>query len=215
MPTDDFIKKYKIQLPEVKLEPRYNVAPGAMMPVIVKGEEENTVKSMKWGLIPFWAKDPKIGYKMINARAEDIDKKPSFRKPIKTQRCLVPASGFYEWKKTDGGKSIPYYFYLKNQKLFSFAGLFDVWKDAEGYPLYTYTIITTQPNEVVSPVHNRMPAILSPDDEQRWSDNSISDPEKILPLIKPYSTGDMETYEVSTLVNTPFLDSPNLIQKVI
>lgn len=211
VPTDNFLEKYHIDLP---LFPKYNAAPGNLMPVIVNEDGKNIVKTMKWGLIPFWAKDPKIGYRTINARAEDIDIKPSFRKPFKSQRCLVPASGFYEWQKTDADKSIPYYIHLKSEPVFSFAGLFDIWKDVEGYPINTFTIITTTPNDLVIPIHDRMPVILPEKKEELWSDNTISDTKKILSLLKPYQAKEMERYQVSTLVNSPQNDYADLIKKV-
>lgn len=152
--------------------------------------EGNEAVLMRWGLIPSWAKDPKIGYKMINARSESILEKPSFKKPFLSQRCLIPASGFYEWQHLDN-KKIPYYFKLKDQDLFAFAGLYDEWKDPEGYPLKTFTIITTEPNEVVAPIHNRMPVILPEKSEDIWLDHTISDPQKLLSLLTPYKNSEM------------------------
>lgn len=193
----------------------WNITPGTYNPVVIK-DKEDQAKLMKWGLVPYWAKDPKIGYKMANARAEDIDKKPSFRKPIRQTRCLIPADGFYEWKTLNlEGKAEkhPWYFALKDQSIFSFAGLYDIWTDAGNNPLYTYTIITTEPNNLVQTIHTRMPVILSQSDEALWL-NPESDLNKILTLLKPYPTDKMISYPVSLLVNDPVNDSPELIRNI-
>src|SRR3989344_1685469 len=141
-----------------KLTSHYNITPGMHVPVITK-QGPKTITLMKWGLIPFWSKDPKIGYKMINARSEGIEAKPAFRKPLRSQRCLIPTSGFYEWKHIEKDK-IPFYIKLKGQNIFTFAGIFDIWKDAEGRPLKSFTIITASPNKFMESIHDRMPVIL-------------------------------------------------------
>lgn len=189
----------------------YNVAPGYMMPVISK-KSPNRAVLMKWGLIPFWAKDPRIGYQMINARAETLKDKPAFRKPLSQFRCLVPANGFYEWKKTQDGKQ-PFYIRLKSEEMFAFAGLYDQWVDAEGKEIETYTIITTTPNSVVEPIHNRMPAILKKENEEIWLNHQETDINKILALLTPNNTTEeFEAYPVSKAVNKPENDSKDLIK---
>src|SRR5262245_12184656 len=187
------------------LLPSYSVAPGATMPVVVRNSP-NRVELMKWGLVPFWAKDPKSSYKTINARAETVASSPVFREAFKRRRCLVPVSGFYEWQQTERGK-LPYFIRLKDTELFAFAGLYDVWKDAEGKELRTYTIITTTPNELVQPIHNRMPVILHPDDESLWIDPAVNDALSLRSLLKPFPPELMDAYTVSRAVNSPANDS--------
>ena len=143
---DKFFIRNAITHPVLRLEPHYNVSPGMHMPVVIRNSPNSAVL-MKWGLIPFWAKDPRIGYKMINARAETIMQKASFRKPLLRQRCLVPVNSFFEWLKADGQK-FPYAFTLINERIFSLAAIYDIWKDAEGYPLKTFSIITCEANKL-------------------------------------------------------------------
>jgi putative SOS response-associated peptidase YedK len=181
------------ELPD--LQPRYNIAPGQQNPVITK-HSPNQISRMVWGLIPFWTKDNKFQFNTINARAEGIETKPVYKKPFRQQRCLVPATGFYEPDKLHYAKPpFPwYYFQLKDGALFGFAGLYDIWKDPKtGEEIKSYTIITTQPNELVGTVHNRMPVILHKDDEEAWLNPDITEPEHLLPLLKPYSAEHMET----------------------
>lgn len=208
-PGDKFFDRYDIANKDFELEPNYNTAPGEYMPVVFR-ESPNHVEKMKWGLIPFWAQDIRIGYKMINARSEDIDKKPSFRVPLKKHRCLIPATGFYEWKHA-GKESIPFYIYLKDRPMFSFAGLFDIWKDAEGKEIRSYTIITTTPNKFMEDIHNRMPVILHEKDESTWIDKSIEDSNKLLKLLKPYPAKTMDAYTVSKRLNKATDNSPDLL----
>jgi putative SOS response-associated peptidase YedK len=155
------------------LPTKIEVAPGKIVPIIFN-EGVNVVQPMKWGLIPFWAKEQSIGKNMFNARAESVVEKPAFKKAYKTQRCIVPSNGFYEWK-SENGKKIPYFFEVKNRPNFGFAGLYDIWEEpVGGREIYTYTIVTTSPNEVVKPIHDRMPVILKKDDEVMWLDKSTS-----------------------------------------
>jgi putative SOS response-associated peptidase YedK len=211
IPGKGFYGRFSVAAdPDFNLEACYNVYPGAMMPVIISQSPKQAVM-MKWGLIPFWAKDFRIAYSTINARAEEIELKPAFRKPFKTQRCLVPASGFYEWKQVGPKEKIPYYVHLRSSQLFAFAGLYDVWKDAEGYPIKTYTIITVNPNKIVGDIHNRMPALLSAEDEDKWIDSSLTDSKILHSLLRTFPDNDMEAYQVSREVNNPKNDSPNLI----
>ncbi len=193
----------------IELFRNYNIAPSFNTPVITRNSP-NKIEFMKWGLIPFWAKDPKIGFKMINARAETITSSPAFRMPIKKQRCLVVARGFYEWNKIDTKNKTPYYFHMKNDSLFAFAGLYDIWKDAEGYETKSYTIITCKPNKVVSEIHDRMPVILSKETENIWIDTG-SPMELVLEQLKPYAGDKLEKYQVSTEVNSPKNNNSELI----
>lgn len=193
------------------LPARYNIAPTQFVPVVRHLEAERFLSAMKWGLIPSWAKDEKIGNKLINARGESVAEKPAFRAAFKTRRCIVPASGFYEWKKVERGKQ-PFYFYLKAQPVFGFAGLWEEWRDAKtGEILETCTIITTDANEVLLPVHDRMPVILKAEDYEQWLDQKETDKERLQKLLAPYPADEMESHPVSRAVNSPTVDAPELI----
>jgi putative SOS response-associated peptidase YedK len=211
VPGKNFEERFQVELTQ-ELLPSYNVAPGASMPVVVHNSR-NRVELMKWGLIPFWAKDPNIRYKTINARAESVASSPAFREAFKRRRCLVPASGFYEWQQTERGK-LPHFIHLKEAELFAFAGLYDVWKDTEGNELRTYTIITTIPNKLMQPIHNRMPVILHPDDEAMWIDPKMNDTKALHALLNPFPDTYLEAYPVSRAVNTPATNTPALIDRV-
>ena len=169
--------------------------------------EGHELALVRWGLVPFWAKDLSIGSKMINARAEGIAEKPAFRAAFKARRCLVPADGFYEWQKVDGGKQ-PMLIRLRSKSTFAFAGLWEVWRSPEG-PVETCTIVTTEPNAVTAPIHNRMPVILEPADYDRWLDPSQPDAQA---LLRPCPDDWLEAYPVSTRVNTPRNDTADLIE---
>ncbi len=171
----------------------------------------NKLVSMRWGLIPSWAKDEQIGYRTINARAETLTEKPSFLRPFQTQRCLVIADGFYEWRK-EIKKKTPLAVRLKNNRPFGFAGLYDKWQSPKGDLITSCTIITTEPNELVASIHNRMPAILTVDAREIWLDRNLSDPYKLMSLLIPFDADEMESYEVSALVNSVKNNSPNLIE---
>ncbi|KPV53102.1 hypothetical protein SE17_11560 [Kouleothrix aurantiaca] len=210
-PIDDVLERFDIDGAELDLEPNYNVAPTQTMPVVVRNSP-NHLEFMRWGLIPSWAKDWKIGYKMINARAETVAEKPAYRKAFASQRCLVPASGFYEWRKTDDGK-IPHYIHLKSGELFAFAGLYDVWHDEQGREVHTYTIITTEPNALMYEIHDRMPVILKRQDEEIWVDPAVKDRERLEALLVPYSSDEMEAYPVSPRVNSPRNNDTTLTER--
>lgn len=172
---------YNVVLPE-GFESNNNVSPTQQIPIIIKSEQALIAVFARWGLIPSWSKDKAIGYKMINARAETIDEKPSFKSSFKSRRCLIPANGFYEWKTLDNGKKIPCLFKLKSDEMFSFAGLWSDWIDPVlKESITTCTIITTEPNQLVASVHDRMPVILSKEDEAKW----LTSPDK--GLLSPYN----------------------------
>jgi putative SOS response-associated peptidase YedK len=208
-PTENIAARFDIQQAQLTLRPRYNVAPSQSMPVVVRNSPNRLVE-MQWGLIPSWSKEPRVQFSTINARAETISKSPVYRGPFKSQRCLAPASGFYEWRQTSQGKQ-PYCIRLKGGELFAFAGLYDVWRDAEGNELHSYTIITTAPNELVAPIHNRMPVILHRDDEDVWLDKD-ADPARLLSLLTAYPADEMEAYPVSRAVNNPANEGAELMQ---
>jgi putative SOS response-associated peptidase YedK len=176
------------------LTARYNVAPGQMNPVITS-HSPNEISRMFWGLIPHWARDDSFKYKTINARAETVATLATFRQPFRHKRCIVPATGFYEPDKVNFKKApFPWhYFRLLDQKIFGFAGLYDVWTDTKtGKEIKSYTIITTTPNSLVGKIHDRMPVILNPEDEAAWLDPDIVEPERLLPLLKQYPADKME-----------------------
>jgi len=194
-----------------KFAPRFNITPS--QPVLaIPNDDANTADFFIWGLIPMWAKDPSIGNRLINARGETVAEKPSFRGSFKYKRCLILADGFYEWKANSGKKTkTPYYIHMKSHKPFVFAGLWDSWESSDGSSIKTCTIITTEPNELMETIHNRMPVILHPRDYAKWLDPSPQTPENLLPLIKPFPADNMSAYPVSTLVNKPGNDSPELV----
>jgi len=193
-------------------ENNFNVSPGQFMPVIVKGEKFNRVLKMRWGLVPSWAKDSKIGYRMINARADTVSAKPSFQSSFNKRRCLIPANGFYEWK-TEDKKKTPFYYTLRDQPLFAFAGLWEEWMDPNNMKLQTYTIITTNANQLIKTIHDRMPVILKPQDEAVWL-NEKTTPDSLLSLLKPYPPKSMLSAEVSDRLNRSSENDPRLINPV-
>jgi len=194
-------------------KPRYNIAPSQMIDVVLEQESERIIEQLKWGLVPHWSKDPEIGNRMINARAETITEKPSFREAFKRSRCIIPASGFYEWQKKDTGAKQPFYFFLKDKDVFGFAGLWETWFDNQtGEELESCTIITTKANDVLKPVHDRMPVILKADDYDEWLDAKVKDAEKLQKLLVPYPVKEMDSYAVSRSINVPDSDSPELIK---
>lgn len=191
--------------------PRYNVAPTQTLPVITRNSP-NRVEMMRWGLIPSWAKEASIGSRMINARAETVAEKPAFRASLRSRRCLVPASGFYEWQR-DGNDKVPHFIHLRHEPLFAFAGLFDVWRDPNGQTVKSYTILTTGPNALMSSIHNRMPVILRRADEDEWLNPANTEPQQLLPLLRPYPAESMEAYPVSRMVNSPANDTPDVLKR--
>jgi putative SOS response-associated peptidase YedK len=165
---------------------------------------------MRWGLVPSWAGDPEDAGRPINARAETAASKPSFREPLRRSRALVPADGFFEWKKGDRGRE-PFAIRLKSRRTFAFAGLFDTWKPKGGPPQRTFAILTTRPNELVGALHDRMPVILSPEGEDLWLDPGVEDPARLTPLLAPLDAGAMELFAVSRHVNAPAHDDPSVL----
>jgi putative SOS response-associated peptidase YedK len=188
---------------------RYNCAPTQKLAVITQ-EEPRRLSYFRWGLIPFWAKDEKIGNKMINARAESIEEKPSYRNAFSKRRCLVPADGFYEWKNENG--KTPYRITLKDQQPFAMAGIWETWKNTEGRLIHSFSIITTAANELMKAIHDRMPVILTPENEETWLKSN--DPREIRELLHPFEPEKMQAYEVSKLVNSPRNDDPALVLPV-
>ena len=195
------------------LTPRYNIAPSQPVAAIRVGEQGREWVSLRWGLIPFWAKDKKIGYRTLNARAETADTKPAFRAAFKHRRCLIPASGFFEWQTGEKGKQ-PYCIHPKQAKLFAFAGLYEHWQDSTGERLDSCTILVTDANAVVRPIHDRMPVILKPDNFRTWLDPDMQNPAILKPLLIPWPDDKTVLYPVSRRVNNPRYDDVGCIQAI-
>jgi putative SOS response-associated peptidase YedK len=192
---EQLASRFNAELPSEPLPPRQNAAPTEHLPVLLN-EGPRRIELLRWGLIPSWADDPSIGSRLINARAETLAEKPSFRSALKSRRCLVLANAFYEWQKTEDGKKVPYRIALKTGEPFAFAGLWENWRDPSGQPVRTFTIITTEPNDLVAPIHNRMPAILLPEAEASWlGDNGVSEDWK--DMLGPYPADLMVAEEAS------------------
>jgi len=200
--------------PPRDMEPRFNIAPTQTIPVVRTGKDgSRECEMLRWGLVPPWAKDLKIGARMINARAETVGEKPSFRAAIRRRRCLIPADGFYEWVVTENGKR-PYFIHFSDSRTFAFAGLWERWTARGGASLESCTIITTTANEMISDIHHRMPVILPREKYDEWMvPDSLTAP-RIAELLTPHSAVGMEAYPVSTHVNRPGNDGPECIARV-
>lgn len=193
--------------------PRYNVAP--TQPVLAVRRDSGGDRELTffhWGLIPSWSKDTKFASKLINARSETVAEKPSFRNAFKRRRCIIPADGFYEWQKTENGK-LPMFIYEVDKRPFSFAGLWEIWNSPGGDTIQSCTILTTEPNELMAQIHNRMPVILEEADWEAWLDPEPN-PEQDLHLLRPYPAHKMAAYPISTLVNNPRNDTPEIIEPI-
>ena len=208
-------QEFDVEITDEKLfVPRYNIAPTQIIPVILEKQGKRIIEGLRWGLIPSWAKDDSIGNKLINARAETLAEKPSFKNAFQSRRCLIPASGFYEWMKQAKGAKQPFYFSLKDKEIFGFAGLYEQWQDKEtGKQLETFTIITTEANQVLEPIHERMPVILKAENYAQWLDAKEKDINKLQQLLAPYPSDEMASYAVSKAVNAPGNDGEKLIEK--
>jgi putative SOS response-associated peptidase YedK len=213
-PTTKLFERFKIDNRLDGLTARYNIAPSQDVPVIIR-QSPNRIVMMRWGLIPHWAKDESIGSKMINARAETITEKPSFKRLLPSKRCIVPASGYYEWQKTEGNGKQPFYIHDADDAYLPFAGLYTTWKNPEGQEIHSFTIITTSPTVNLQAIHDRMPVILEPDAEDVWLNPDVTDPGALTPLLHPYTIRALDFYPVSKAVNRAGVDSRELIQKAI
>ncbi|CAE6778408.1 SOS response-associated peptidase [Nitrospira defluvii] len=194
---------------------RYNIAPSQPVAAIriEPGTTTRQLVLLRWGLIPSWAKDPKIGQQCINAKAESVTEKPSFRAAFKTRRCLVIATGFYEWQ-VQGLRKQPMWIGMKSHRPFAFAGLWEHWHPPEGADIESCTILTTEPNELLRPIHNRMPVILAPSAYDQWLDPTVHQADSLKALLRPYPTEELTVYPVSTLVNNPRHDAPDCLESV-
>jgi putative SOS response-associated peptidase YedK len=207
--AEELKSEFDLQHVPADVFPRYNIAPSQQL-VVVTDWAARRAEWMRWGLVPSWAKDPAIGNKMINARSETAQEKPSFRNAFARRRCLILADGFYEWQRPPGkGPSAPYYFYAADGKPFAFAGLWEFWRSPEGEDLRSCTILTTRANGIVSPVHERMPVMLSGTEMQGWL--SPGSAEDLMTLLRPFPDEAMSSHPVSRLVNSPDHDGPELV----
>lgn len=196
----------------VHYAPKFNAAPTQYIPAVIHNGTHNKLGELRWGLVPSWAKDDKGGSKMINARAESLLEKASFKGLIRSRRCIIPADGFYEWKQMNGGKQ-PMRVVLQDRSIFSMAGLYDIWMDEAGNKLSTCTIITTEPNSLMADIHDRMPVILSPEAESQWLDRSNQDVSSLTRLLRPYDAAQMRAYPVSSEVGKVRNDYKELIKE--
>ena len=209
---EEIAERFGVDPIEEAATARYNIAPSQIVPVIRQLDVREMI-ACKWGLVPFWAKDPSIGNKMINAKAETLAEKPSFKQALAKRRCLVPADGFYEWQKKGKEPSLPIYVRLRGGGLFAFAGLWEEWKPPDGPAIRSFTIITVEPNELISKFHHRMAAVLKPEEESEWL-NPKNDVADVVKLLKPYPAEEMEAFAVSRAVNSPSFDDPSCILPV-
>ncbi len=210
-PSETLVEQF--ELPDMPaLSPRYNIAPSQSVAAVRQLPDDGgrELVWLRWGLVPFWAKELSIGARMINARSETVAQKPAFRAAFRQRRCLVLADGFYEWQKQAGSKQ-PFFIRLEDGRPFAFAGLWEHWDGPEG-AVESCTILTTEPNDLIRPLHNRMPIILLPTDYDLWLDHSVQEPRQLQPLLRPYSAQDMVAYPVSLWVNSPQNDGPRCIE---
>jgi putative SOS response-associated peptidase YedK len=218
VPLSNLVDAFDVQPPEFEYPPRFNIAPTQDAPVIAQDREGRRMGLLRWGLIPSWAKDPAMGSRMINARAETVAEKPAFRGAFRRRRCLVPADGFFEWKREGGeggegagkGQKTPYWIHLVGREPFLMAGLWEKWDPGEGSPVYTFTILTTEAVPAIREIHPRMPVILPASARDPWLDPDAG-PDVVLPLLRPWGEG-FQAYPVSNLVNSPRNDAPECIE---
>ena len=208
----DLAQRFEFDGTDFSYDPGYNIAPTESV-LTVRNVGGREAAFMRWGLIPFWAKDTKVGARMINARAETVAEKRAFRNALKKRRCLVLADGYYEWQKTPVGKR-PYRIILKSGEPFAMAGLWETWKDPQGNVVPSCTIITTVANEYLAPIHNRMPVILPRESEELWLEPGVEDPATLTGILTPYPDEDVDAYEVSTMVNSASNEEPELLARL-
>lgn len=210
-------QRFDVPVPEqAVLTPRYNLAPGQGAAVITAGERSPRLEFCVWGLVPSWTKDVRTGYKMINARVETLWEKASFKNPLRYRRCLVPANGFYEWRKEPGTtRKVPMYFTVQDAPLFSFAGLWEVWNDRDGGELYSFTLITRSANSFMKQVHHRMPLILREEQEADWLNHALYRPNDLRDILAGGADIALKAYPVSTRVNHVVNDDPECIRPVL
>ncbi|MFO7901332.1 MAG: SOS response-associated peptidase [Planctomycetota bacterium] len=211
-PAKEIAHFFQVTVPD--MQPRFNIAPSQSVAAVRLNptRQARELVMLHWGLIPFWADDAKIGYKMINARAETVAKKPAFRKAFAQRRCLVIADGFYEWQKRNGRKQ-PFLVHRTDHQPFAFAGLWEHW-DGEGETIESCAIVVTEANELVKPIHDRMPVILDPADYPAWLDPAGEDKETLQGMLKPFPSSELEAYPVRSMVNNPQNDTEDCVERV-
>ncbi len=214
VPREDLFEEFGLTEAPFDIHPRYNVAPTQIAPVILRGKDGALrLEGFRWGLVPYWAKDPEIGNRMINARAESLETKPAFRDAFERRRCLVPADGWYEWQK-QGTHKVPMWIHLRSRRPFAFAGLWERWRSGPGGEwLHSFTIVTTDAAPGVRHIHDRMPVVLPRALRDRWLDAGAA-PAELAALVRPYPGDDLEVWPVSRLVNSPANDVPDCIAEV-
>lgn len=211
-PAERLAEEFSVEeFPSV--EARYNIAPTQAILGISQADGGRQVKQFRWGLVPSWAKDSSMGGKLINARSETVQEKPAFRNAFKRRRCLIPADGFYEWQRRDG-YSQPYYFKMSDERPFAFAGLWERWGGPDGEVLESCAILTTEANEVLRPIHDRMPVILSAEDYGPWLDDDLRKMDLVKELLRPYPATEMRAYPVSRSVNSPQRRGAELVNPI-
>jgi putative SOS response-associated peptidase YedK len=211
-PLSVLTERFDIEEFPSSLSPSYNIAPTQQVATVLSENGKRKLEMLRWGLIPSWADDPEIGNRMINARSETVAEKPSYRRAFKRSRCLILADGFYEWQRTDSGKQ-PFHIRMQDESPFAFAGLWESWDKGDG--LRSCTIITTEANDLVGEVHNRMPAILHAEDYEMWLDLDFDEREPLTSLLKPYPAETMEAYPVSRRVNKPSNNEPGVVEPAV
>jgi len=209
--AEHLIKMFRLHR-VLKLELRYNIAPTQPVAAVRQVDAERELAYLNWGLIPSWSKDPKMAARMINARAETVATKPSFRSAFKSRRCLIPADGFYEWKQTEKKTKQPYFIGLKNEKPFAFAGLWEHWESSDGSAIDSCTIITTEANDLLRNLHDRMPVILHEQDYDRWLDPKRNNRDELQSLLVPYPDSEMSFFPVGTIVNNARNEMPDCVK---
>ena len=210
--TEDVAERFAVEQTLLELTPRYNIAPSQPVAAVIQ-RDSRVLTELKWGLVPSWARDPGIGNRMINARAESLAAKPAFRNAYARGRCVIPASGYFEWKR-EGKQRIPMLVRRASGAPLAFAGLYERWKTPDDAVLRTCTIVTTEPDEVAGTVHNRMPALLTDDAREVWLDRELEDLDALSGVLRPYRLGDLIVHPVSPRVNRPGDDDPSLIEPV-
>ena len=207
----DLVEVFSL-LREPELTPRFNIPPTTQIAVVRQSGKDRELVSMRWGLVPSWSKDPKAGSPLINARGETVATKPSFRTAFKRRRCLIPADGFYEWKRLDPKTKLPHYIRFKKDRPFAFAGLWETWHAPDGSELESCTIVTCEPNKLMAGLHDRMPVILPDEDYDRWLDPKNEDAASLQELLRPYPTEEMVAFPISTYVNNVRNSGPQCIE---
>ena len=208
-PAGVLTERFDIEESSTSITSSYNIAPTQQVATVLAENGKRKLEMLHWGLIPSWAMDPEVGNRMINARAETVAEKPSYRKAFQERRCLILADGFYEWQKTDNGKQ-PFYIRMEDESPFAFAGLWESWRN--GREIRSCTIITTAPNELAASIHNRMPVILHPEDYDMWLDPDFDEREPLTSLLKPFPAEAMEAYPVSRRVNKPANNDAGVVE---